>query len=310
MYPLLVILGPTAVGKTKVAIELAKQIEGEIISADSMQVYRHLNIGTAKPSRAEMQAVTHHLIDVVGPSEKFNVVRFQSEVKRLVPTIVKRGHLPMLVGGTGLYISAVVDNYDFAPDGPNPFLREQLLARATELGAQVLHRELSQCDPDAAESINPTDTRRIIRALEVSSYGNRFSDSRLGPPLYRVLQIGLTRERKRLYQAINQRVEDMFDRGLCEEAEWFLEKGLPQDLPAFQALGYKEILPYLQGEASLDQVKEKLKCQTRRFAKRQLTWFRRDKRIIWLDVDQYANEKVLAAQIADLAEGKLSLSRE
>lgn len=310
MDPLLVILGPTAIGKTKIAIEVAKQLNGEIISADSMQVYRHLNIGTAKPSRAEMQEVPHHLIDCIEPTEKFNVVRFQSEVKQLIPAIVRRGHLPMLVGGTGLYISAVVNNYNFASEGPNLFLRRKLLAKAKKLGSQMLHKELSNVDPLAAKQIQPTDTRRIIRALEVSAYGNRFSESGHGPPLYHVVQIGLTCERQRLYQAINQRVENMFDRGLCQEAKWLLEKDLPENLPVLQALGYKEILPYLQGKATLDEAKENLKRQTRRFAKRQLTWFRRDKRIIWLDKDQYADEKALVSQIVDIVEGKLQTSRE
>lgn len=310
MEPLLVILGPTAIGKTRVAIDVATQLEGEIISADSMQVYRHFNIGTAKPSQAEMQGIPHHLIDFIEPTEKFNVARFQREVMRLVPSIVERGHLPMLVGGTGLYISAVVDNYDFSPDGPNPSLRKQLLDKASKLGSEALHNQLSQLDPVAAKRIQPTDTRRIIRALEVAISGGQISASGHGPPLYRTLQIGLTRKRKRLYKAINQRVDDMFARGLCQEAQQLLARGLSQDLPAFQALGYKELLPYLQGKASLDEVKEKLKRQTRRFAKRQLTWFRRDSRIIWFDLDQYHSVKALATEIAQLAEGKLLLNRE
>lgn len=305
MDPLLVILGPTAVGKTNIAIKVAHQLNGEIISADSMQVYRHLNIGTAKPSLTEREGVPHHLMDIVDPSENYNVVRFQSKVKQLIPAIVGRGHLPMLVGGTGLYISAVVDNYNFSHDGPNPLLRRQLTARAVKLGSQTLHRELSQVDPAAAEKIQRTDTRRLVRALEVSASGQQFSASKHGPPLYRVVQIGLTRKRTKLYEAVNQRVEQMFDRGLVEEAKWILQLDLPPNLPVLQALGYKEIFPYLQGEVSIDEVKENLKRQTRRFVKRQLTWFRRDERIIWLDRDEYSDQEALTAQIVSIVEGKL-----
>lgn len=305
MDPLLVILGPTAVGKTNIAIKVAHQLNGEIISADSMQVYRHLNIGTAKPSLTERKRVPHHLMDIVDPGENYNVVRFQSEVKQLIPAIVGRGHLPMLVGGTGLYISAVVDNYNFSHDGPNPLLRRQLTARAVKLGSQTLHRELSQVDPAAAKKIQRTDTRRLVRALEVSASGQQFSASKHGPPLYRVVQIGLTRKRTKLYEAVNQRVEQMFDRGLVEEANWILQLDLPPNLPVLQALGYKEIFPYLQGEVSIDEVKENLKRQTRRFVKRQLTWFRRDERIIWLDRDEYSDQEALTAQIVSIVEGKL-----
>lgn len=211
----------------------------------------------------------------------------------------------MLVGGTGLYISAVVDNYNFSHDGPNPLLRRQLTARAVKLGSQTLHRELSQVDPAAAEKIQRTDTRRLVRALEVSASGQQFSASKHGPPLYRVVQIGLTRKRTKLYEAVNQRVEQMFDRGLVEEANWILQLDLPPDLPVLQALGYKEIFPYLQGEVSIDEAKDNLKRQTRRFVKRQLTWFRRDERIIWLDRDEYSDQEALTAQIVSIVEGKL-----
>ncbi|NLG85685.1 MAG: tRNA (adenosine(37)-N6)-dimethylallyltransferase MiaA [Firmicutes bacterium] len=310
MDPLLVILGPTAVGKTKIAIAVAQKLAGEIISADSMQVYRHLDIGTAKPSLAERQGVPHHLIDLIEPEEQFSVVRFQNEVKRLIPAIVSRGHLPMLVGGTGLYISAVINNYQFAPSKPDPSLRKQLLIQAANLGPQVLHEKLSRLDAAAAERIEPTDVRRIIRALEVASTGDKLSACGQGPLLYRVLQIGLIRERSRLYEAINQRVETMFEQGLCEEARWLLEKNLSPNSPVCQALGYKEIWPYFHGQATLNEVKEKVKRQTRRFAKRQLTWFRRDKRIIWLDIDQYTTEEALVTEIVRLTEGKLLVNHE
>ena len=211
----------------------------------------------------------------------------------------------MLVGGTGLYISAVVDNYNFSHDGPNPLLRRQLTARAVKLGSQTLHRELSQVDPAAAKKIQRTDTRRLVRALEVSASGQQFSASKHGPPLYRVVQIGLTRKRTKLYEAVNQRVEQMFDRGLVEEAKWILQLDLPPNLPVLQALGYKEIFPYLQGEVSIDEVKENLKRQTRRFVKRQLTWFRRDERNIWFDSDEYTAQEAFTAQIVSIVEGKL-----
>ena len=277
---------------------------GKLFLPTPCKVYRHLNIGTAKPSLTEREGVPHHLMDIVDPGENYNVVRFQSEVKQLIPAIVGRGHLPMLVGGTGLYISAVVDNYNFSHDGPNPLLRRQLTARAVKLGSQTLHRELSQVDPAAAEKIQRTDTRRLVRALEVSASGQQFSASKHGPPLYRVVQIGLTRKRTKLYEAVNQRVEQMFDRGLVEEANWILQLDLPPNLPVLQALGYKEIFPYLQGEVSIDEAKDNLKRQTRRFVKRQLTWFRRDERIIWLDRDEYSDQEALTAQIAEYSRRK------
>lgn len=311
MHPLLVLLGPTAVGKTAVAIKVAKRLGGEIISADSMQVYRHLDIGTAKPSEAERAGVPHHLLDVVEPNEEFNVVRFQTEVKRLVPQIVARGHLPMLVGGTGLYIRAVVDNYDFSPGGPDPLLRATLRERAEREGAASLYAELQELDPSAAARIQPTDVRRIIRALEVKKLtGQRISERGKGPPLYRALQIGLIRERQRLYAAIDARVDEMIERGLIEEAKWLLAQGYPETLPVFQALGYKEIIPYLRGEATLEEARAILKRETRHFAKRQLTWFRRDKRIIWLDRDAFSREEDLVEEIARLAEGKLLSDHE
>jgi len=311
MLPLLVLLGPTAAGKTAVAIRVAKLLDGEIISADSMQVYRHLDIGTAKPTAAEREGVPHHLLDIVEPDEEFNVARFQAEVKRIIPAIVARGHLPMLVGGTGLYIRAVVDNYDFSPGGPDPDLRHRLKERAAREGAAALHAELARVDPAAATRIQPTDVRRLIRALEVRELtGRPISERGKGPPLYRSLQIGLTRDRARLYAAIDARVDEMIKRGLVEEARWLLAQGYPPTLPAFQALGYKELVPYLKGEATLAEACRILKRETRHFAKRQLTWFRRDKRIIWLNRDSFPSESALAEEISRLAEGKLLTDHE
>ncbi|MGI6604054.1 MAG: tRNA (adenosine(37)-N6)-dimethylallyltransferase MiaA [bacterium] len=311
LHPLLVLLGPTAVGKTAVAIKVAERMRGEIISADSMQVYRHLNIGTAKPTLEEQERVVHHLVDVVEPYENFNVARFQAEVKRLVPEIVERGKLPIMVGGTGLYISAVVDNYEFSPGGPKYELRTELLRRGRQEGPEALYAELEKLDPTAASRIQPTDLRRVIRALEVKySTGRELSRQGKGPPLYRALQIGLTMDRQRLYAAINARVDQMVAQGLIDETRWLLAQDYPRDVPAFQALGYKEIVPYLEGRATLTEVIETLKRETRRFAKRQLTWFRRDKRIIWFDRGDYSNEESLAAEIARLAEGEFLTDHE
>jgi len=310
MDPLLVILGPTAVGKTEVAIKVAQQLNGEIISADSMQIYRCLDIGTAKPSVAQRKGIPHHLMDIVYPWERYNVVRFQRDTRRLIKEIAERDRLPIMVGGTGLYISAVLDNYDFSHGGPDLLLRRQLAKKAHDYGPQKLHKKLSLIDPTAAKKIQPTDTRRIIRALEVSASGHRFSAALKGPPLYRSVQIGLTKERSKLYEAINRRVEDMFNAGLLEEAKWLRDQNLPLDLPALQALGYKEIFPYFDGQATIDEVKENLKRRTRRLAKRQLTWFRRDKRIIWLDREQYHNIDALVDRIISIAEGKLEVKHE
>lgn len=303
--PLLIILGPTAAGKTDISIEVAKMIKGEIISADSMLVYRGMDVGTAKPTSEEMQNITHHMIDVVEPDQEFSVAMYQSAVEKLIGEIVERGNLPMLVGGTGLYIRAVIDDYNFTPVAKDNDLRDKLITEAEKLGPEEMHKKLAEVDPTSAGRLHPNDLRRVIRALEVyyltgipisqQSQGNKGIDQ--NDSKYSVKMFGLTMDRQLLYKRIEQRVDLMLERGLLEEVRRLMEKYNTWGT-ALQGLGYKEIIAYLKGECSLDEAVEILKRDTRRFAKRQLTWFRADKRIEWIDLGKASSNQEVAAEIA------------
>lgn len=310
--PLVVIVGPTAVGKTAVSIRLAKMIGGEIISGDSMQVYRHMDIGTAKPTEHEKEGIPHYMLDLLEPDGEFSVALFQQKVTEYINDILARGKMPVLVGGTGLYVRSVTDHYDFSPAGIDTDLRNELLCEAEMYGNEYLHAKLREVDPAAADRLHPNDIRRIIRALEVyrqtgrpiSSFQYRDSDL---PPKYRLGYFGLTMERANLYRRIEQRVDKMISAGLVEEVKKLLDRGCSPDLPSMQGLGYKEIIGYLQGEYSLDEAIELLKRNTRRFAKRQLTWFRRDPRIEWLNVENDHSSSEIANEIAGQLEGLLQV---
>ncbi|SDM91030.1 tRNA (adenosine(37)-N6)-dimethylallyltransferase MiaA [Acetanaerobacterium elongatum] len=284
--PLVVIAGPTASGKTALSIELASRHNGEIISADSMQIYKGMDIGTAKPTVEEMRGVPHHLISVLDNSESFSVAQYQGCATASIQDVLRRGKLPFLVGGTGLYISSVVDNTDFGEIVNNPELRAELEERARQEGGEVLLKELQQCDPVLAKALHPNNLGRIIRALEVYRLtGKPLSEfqaaSRLKPAPYNLCMIGLTfRSRELLYQRIDSRVDAMLQGGLLQEVEALMGKGL--SATAVQAIGYKELYGYFKGEQTLSQAADNLKRQTRRYAKRQLTWFRRDERVQWL----------------------------
>jgi len=291
LRPILVIVGPTAVGKTELAIEVAKQLDGEIISADSMQVYRGLDIGTAKPSEEERQGIPHHLLDVVDPHEEFSVADYLRMVEEVLADLAKRDKTPILAGGTGLYIQAVLQGFVFSPGGKDPQLRAQLEKVAETQGNEALHTRLAQVDRETAQRLHPNDRRRIIRALEVFySTGRPLSEhlrmQEERRPRYRSVKFGLIRNRARLYERINARVDHMMEAGLLEEVKRLLQQGLRDDSTAMQALGYKELAGYLRGEYDLEEAVRLLKRDTRHYAKRQLTWFRRDKEIIWLDLDQ------------------------
>ena len=288
--PLVILTGPTAVGKTKLSIELAKQINGEIISADSMQVYRRMNIGTAKITEVEKEGIPHHLIDILEPWEDFNVVAFQSYAKQAVQTIRDRGKIPIVVGGTGFYIQALLYGIDFTENESNTELRNRLETESEKDGGISLHRYLMQIDPAAAKAIHPNNRKRVIRAVEYYELtGQRISEhneeQRQNEPVYNSAYFVLTMNRDELYQRIDMRVDQMLQEGLISEVEALLAEGCKEDMLSMQGLGYKEIIRYLNHELSLEEAVYILKRDTRHFAKRQLTWFRREREVIWLDKD-------------------------
>jgi len=285
--PLVVICGPTAVGKTAASVEVAKAIGGEILCADSRTVYRYMDIGTAKPTEEQRREVPHHLLDVVDPSEVFTVVQFRDLAEEAIRNIHGRGRIPLLVGGTGLYIQAVVDGLTIPMVPPNWELRARLEEEARRLGPQVLHRRLAEVDPVSAQRIPPENVRRVIRALEVYEVTGRpisSLQSRTGSP-YAVTMVGLTMDRPKLYARIAARVHEQVRQGLVEEVRSLLARGYSRELPAMQGLGYKEIAGYLEGEYPLEEAIRRVIVNTRRYAKRQFTWFLREPRIQWIDVD-------------------------
>lgn len=307
--PLVVLTGPTAVGKTKLSIELAKAIGGEIVSADSMQVYRHMDIGSAKISREEMQGVLHHLIDVLEPTEDFNVVIFQQKCKECMEGIYKRGHIPILTGGTGFYIQAVLRDIDFTENEEDAAYRRMLEGLAEEKGAEALHEMLKAADPASAQAIHANNIKRTIRALEYYHLtGKRISEhnqqEREKESAYRSCYFVLTDERSRLYQRIDERVEEMLAAGLVQEVEKLKAMGCHSGQVSMQGLGYKEILSFLQGECTLQEAVYLIKRDTRHFAKRQLTWFRREKDVIWIDKKEflYDDRQILAFMLSRLKE--------
>ena len=285
---LLVLVGPTAVGKTAFSLDIAEAFGCEIISGDSMQVYRGMDIGTAKATPEERRRVPHHLIDIREPDEPFSVSDYQREAVKAIEDITARGRLPFIVGGTGLYIQAVCYGYAFHEGGPDEAFRARMLAFAREHGNEALHRRLAAVDPEAAVRLHPNDLRRVIRALEVyEQTGVTLSDqmaaqTRESP--YRLCMIGLTMDRQRLYERIGERVDEMIRRGLVAEVARLLERGFDDTMTAMQGLGYKEIAAHLRGGMTLEEATALLKRNTRRFAKRQLSWFRRMKEIVWVDV--------------------------
>lgn len=295
MLPLVVIVGPTAVGKTRISVELAQRLGGEIISGDSMQVYRRMDIGTAKIRPEEMKGVRHHLLDIKDPDEPFSVAEFQELAKQAIQDIRSRGKIPLLVGGTGLYVQSIIDPYDFGKQVEVSEHRERLYQEAALKGKGCLHAGLAAVDPEAASKIHPNDLKRTVRALEYFyATGNKISANRNArdkqiQPLYQLAYLGLTMERKLLYKRIDERVDAMMEEGLVEEVKHLREKGYNETHQAMQGLGYRQMLAYLRGEYDLKRAVELIKRDTRRFAKRQLTWFRGDKRINWVEVDQDKN---------------------
>lgn len=287
--PLVILAGPTAVGKTKLSLELAKEINGEIISADSMQVYQRMDIGTAKLPEGERQGIVHYLIDCLSPKEEFNVVRFVALAKEAIQKIYEKGKLPIVVGGTGFYIQALLYDIDFTKNDDDKSYREKLEQISKEQGAETLHEMLKEFDEAAAEEIHPNNVKRVIRALEFykKSNGTKISEhnreQRQKESPYCFAYFVLTEERSLLYKRINARVDEMLSEGLVEEVQGLLEEGVPRTGVSMQGLGYKEIAAYLSGEYTYEEAVYLLKRNTRHFAKRQLTWFRREPSVIWLE---------------------------
>lgn len=309
--PLVILTGPTAVGKTKLSISLAKAIGGEIISADSMQVYKYMDIGSAKIRPEEMQGVPHYLVDVLEPSEEFHVVRFQQMAKTAMAEIRSRGHIPILVGGTGFYIQAIVNDIDFTENEASPY-RQELEQLAEEKGASYLHEMLREADPESAEAIHENNVKRVIRALEfyrltgkkISAH-NEEQRERTSP--YNYAYFVLNDDRARLYARIEQRIDEMMDEGLLKEVTKLHEMGYRRGMVSMQGLGYKELLACLDGECTLAEAVEILKRDTRHFAKRQLTWFKRERDVIWLNKEDYAydEERILAHMLEILREKEI-----
>ncbi len=311
---LLVLIGPTAVGKTKMSIEIAKALGCEIISGDSMQVYRQMDIGTAKITKEEMQGIPHHLIDIHEPDEAYSVAEFQEECSRLIADIHARGKLPFIVGGTGLYVESVCYGFQFAEAGEDKAFRQEQADYAERYGAEALHARLAEVDPESALRLHPHDQRRIIRALEIYHLtgiplsAQLKSQTRESP--YQLCLVGLTMDRQMLYKRIEARIDEMLEQGLVEEVSSLLDKGYGPDLVSMQGLGYKQIISYLQGEATLEEAVAILKRDTRRFAKRQLSWFRHMKEIQWVDVTDTGNFLANFAAIRDIIAGKFLLNLE
>lgn len=298
--PLLVLTGPTAVGKTKLSISLAKAINGEIISADSMQVYRHMDIGSAKIRKEEMEGVPHYLVDVLEPEEEFHIVKFQQMAKEAMKEIYSRNKIPILVGGTGFYIQSVTKDIDFTEAEQETAYRQELEALALEKGSSFLHEKLKEVDPQSAEEIHENNVKRVIRALEFYeqngfpiSQHNAEQKQRQSP--YQLAYFVLNAPRPLLYERIDLRVDEMIQEGLVKEVQTLKERGCHRGMVSMQGLGYKEILDYLEGNCSLEEAVRILKRDTRHFAKRQITWFKREEDVTWVNKDDfdYNEEKIL-----------------
>lgn len=300
MKPLVILAGPTAVGKTELSIRLAKRINGAIISADSMQVYKYMDIGSAKIMPDEMESVKHYLIDELDPSDEFNIVRFQQMAKDALKEIYANGQIPIVAGGTGFYIQALLYDIDFTHQDSDEAFRKEMADYAAEYGAEALHEKLKEIDPVSYKTIHANNTKRVIRALEyyrmtgqpISTH-NEQEHQKVSP--YNFAYFVLTDDRKHLYDRIDYRVDLMMKKGLVDEVKNLYDMGYHKDMVSMQGLGYKELLSYLDGECSLEEAVYIIKRETRHFAKRQLTWFRRERDVIWLDKSayQYNDQRIL-----------------
>ena len=314
--PLIVLTGPTAVGKTRLSISLAKAIGGEIISADSMQVYKYMDIGSAKIMPDEMQGVPHYLVDELLPGDEFSVVRFQQMAKAAMEKIYANGHIPLVVGGTGFYIQALLYDIDFTEQQCDETYRRQLEDLAREHGAEYLHGILREVDPASAEAIHANNIKRVIRALEFYHLsGKKISEhnetERQKQSPYNFAYFVLTDERAKLYERIDRRVDAMIEAGLVEEVKKLKSMGCSREMVSMQGLGYKEILAYLDGGCTLEEAVYIIKRETRHFAKRQLTWFKRERDVIWLDKQAFGyDDAAILTDMISILEEKEIISHE
>lgn len=312
--PLIILTGPTAVGKTKASISLAKAIGGEIISADSMQVYKEMDIGSAKIRPEEMDGIPHYLVDVLEPDEEFHVVRFQQMAKEAMAKIYANGHIPIIVGGTGFYIQALLYDIDFTENDGDMSFREEMEHYAAEHGAEALHEKLREIDPASADMIHANNVKRVIRALEFyHQTGKKISEhneeERQKESPYAFVYFVLNDERKNLYDRINLRVDLMVKEGLLDEVKALKAKGYTKDMVSMQGLGYKEVLDYLDGEISFEEAIYRIKRDTRHFAKRQITWFKRERDVTWVNKQEFAyDEEAILQEMLMQIKDKLNLT--
>ncbi len=288
--PIVVLIGPTAVGKTDLSLSIAREFSGEIVGADSMQVFRYMDIGTAKPSIEELQQAPHHLIDVADPDEEYNAARYADEAKAACRAIIQKGNIPLLVGGTGLYIKALLEGmFDAFPVDHG--VREEMKMRLAEEGRESLHNELLHIDPSSANRIHLNDTQRLLRALEIfkvtgTTWSEHLHNEQKKKQFSTVLKIGLTCERQKLYDRINYRAQKMMDSGFLEEVKGLLDMGYGPELKSMQSLGYRHLIEYINGAWDLETTQSLLARDTRRYAKRQYTWFGKDKSIVWVEPER------------------------
>ncbi|WPC44679.1 tRNA (adenosine(37)-N6)-dimethylallyltransferase MiaA [Clostridium sp. JS66] len=305
MKDLFILAGPTAVGKTDISIKLAQKLNGEIISADSMQIYKYMDIGSAKVTKEEMQNVPHHLIDIIEPNVNFNVSEYKKMAEKEIECITSKNKLPMLVGGTGLYINSLIYNYDFTEASTDYEYRQYLHNLAETKGKEYVHSLLKEVDVQSFNRLYPNDLKRVIRALEVYKLtGKTISEFNLENDIYdipyNVYYFVLTMNREKLYERINMRVDIMLQNGLIEEVKKLKEMGYSAEMQSMKGIGYKEILYYLDNKISLDEAIYSIKKGSRNYAKRQLTWFRKDKRVIWIDKDKFNEDSEIVDNIVDI----------
>ncbi len=309
--PLIILTGPTAVGKTSLSIKLAKAVDGEIISADSMQIYKKMDIGTAKITREEMEGVPHYLVDELDPAQEFNVVVFQKMAKEAMERIYRRSKIPIVVGGTGFYIQALLYDIDFSEHDGKEIYREKLKKDQEQYGSQYLYDQLKKVDPEYAKTVHANNIKKVIRALEYyEETGQKLSSHNLlqrqKESPYWAAYLVLNDDRQRLYERIDQRVDEMIRQGLIEEVRGLIAEGYTKDMVSMQGLGYKEFFDYFDNKISLEEVISLIKRDTRHFAKRQLTWFRREKNVVWFDKSEYSSgEELFLAMMGYLKEHKL-----